>query len=252
MKNFEIVVDEEWEWYIGQLFYQVLKEIKKPEVVVELAPGFRHKIALALKEIDFNGEIFIIDSNPQAIEYVKEKYKEILPNANINCICKSFCDAFSFLPEKIDLFLANHALDDMIIEQYISKEKYNSLHNCSYDNDLFMEAWKSLIKNDEERKRIPLQIYSLFKKFFSEKDVEFAVISQYRSNKFFLGKDDEIDNMVRNCFNLIKDDFDNDTVLLKKALSFLPFGNDERYLGKELLDNTQNHKNWIAGKPKYK
>ena len=35
-----------------------------------------------------------------------------------------------------------------------------------------------------------------------------------------------------------------------KILDFYPFGDDERYRGKYLLDNTQNAKNWIVGKCK--
>ena len=35
---------------------------------------------------------------------------------------------------------------------------------------------------------------------------------------------------------------------LNKILDFFPFGDDERYRGEYLLNNTQNAKNWIIGK----
>ena len=55
--------DDEWEWYIGQIFAQIIKNVYKGELknVVEIAPGFRYKIAYALKEINFKGKIYIIE-----------------------------------------------------------------------------------------------------------------------------------------------------------------------------------------------
>ena len=39
-----------------------------------------------------------------------------------------------------------------------------------------------------------------------------------------------------------------DNEYVNKILDFYPFGEDERYRGNYLLDNTQNAKNWIVGK----
>ena len=71
--------DAEWEWYIGQLYSKLIKNlfIKRINCVVELAPGFRHKIADALKELDFKGTIYVIDNSSDVLTYVKKKYKEI-------------------------------------------------------------------------------------------------------------------------------------------------------------------------------
>ena len=43
--------DDEWEWYIGQIFAQIIKNVYKGELksVVEIATGFRYKIAYSLK-----------------------------------------------------------------------------------------------------------------------------------------------------------------------------------------------------------
>ena len=48
-----IKVDEEWEWYIGKLYTKLIKGHCdfKINTVVEFAPGFRHKIANALKDL---------------------------------------------------------------------------------------------------------------------------------------------------------------------------------------------------------
>ena len=75
-KNYNIA-DAEWEWYIGQLYYQLIKNLYKDDIkcVVELAPGFRHKIADALKETNFTGTIYVIDYSEDVLNYIQEKYK---------------------------------------------------------------------------------------------------------------------------------------------------------------------------------
>ena len=77
------------------------------------------------------------------------------------------------------------------------------------------------------------------------------IMSQYKSNSYFLGESNYIDKIVDECFNKIKKLTTTDDKLVNNLLDFYPFGdNDERYNGKYLTDNTQNAKNWIAGEIK--
>ena len=48
------------------------------------------KIAYALKDLGFQGNLYVIDTNTEVLEYINEKYNSILPNAKIICINKSF------------------------------------------------------------------------------------------------------------------------------------------------------------------
>jgi len=57
----------------------------------------------------------------------------------------------------------------------------------------------------------------------------------------------EMDQITENCFNRIKKLIAMDNEYVNAILDFYPFGDDERYRGKYLLDNTQNAKNWIVG-----
>ena len=59
-----------------------------------------------------------------------------------------------------------------------------------------------------------------------------------------------MDEITEQCFNKIKELVIMDNTHINKILDFYPFGDDERYMGKYLLDNTQNAKNWIVGKYK--
>ena len=89
-----------------------------------------------------------------------------------------------------------------------------------------------------------------FEKLVNQKQIDFAIISQYKSNLFLKDKSLPMEKITQACFGKIKKLFDCDDEKINQMLKVYPFGEDERYLGKELLDNTQNAKNWIVGKTK--
>ncbi len=250
-KNYNIA-DDEWEWYIGQLYYQLIKNLYKDElkIVVELAPGFRHKIADALKELKFKGDLYVIDSSEDVLNYVKDKYQEILPEANIICINQKFEDSVNLLPKEIDLFLSNHSIDDLIISKY-SNNQYNEEKNNELLFDDLLELWKKLYNDQNSVTRITKEVINEFANLFKTKSIKLIIIAQYKSNLYFLGKSNYMDEIVEKCFNEIKQLTDTNNELINELLDFYPFGKeDERYNGKYLTDNTQNAQNWIVGKRK--
>ena len=199
-KNYN-TADAEWEWYIGQLYYQLIKNLykKKIKCVVELAPGFRYKIADALKELNF------------------------------------------------DLFLSNHSVDDLIISNYSNEEYNEESNNDLLYNDLLI-LWEKLYHDSSSVKKITSEIVKIFNELFTNKNIGLVIMSQYKSNSYFLGKSNYMDEIIEHCFNDIKILTDTDDTLINKLLNFYPFGkDDERYNGKYLTDNTQNAKHWIAG-----
>lgn len=246
----EKIADDEWEWYIGQLFARLIEKVHKGkiETVVELAPGFRYKIAYGLKKLDFSGYIYVIDTNLEVLEYVKDKYSELLPKANVICINSTFENCFEMIPKEFDLFLSNHSIDDMIIAEFMEKSYTNNLGNDDF-RDILSDAWIELGKNKEIIKQITNHVYLSFNKFFDEKNIGTIIMSQYKSNLYFKDKFTEMDEITENCFNKIKQLVKMDNENINKVLDYYPFGeDDERYNGKYLLDNTQNAKNWIVGK----
>lgn len=245
------IADDEWEWYISKLFSKIIEKISKDKIknVVEIAPGFRYKIAYALKWRNFDGNLYIIDSNKDVIDYVKQKYTSILPKAKIICINKEFELAFNNVPNKIDLLLSNHCIDDMIISEFMKSDYTENLINQNF-KDILTNAWIELGKDDTKINEISNKIFSIFEKFFSNKKIENIIISQYKSNLYFKDEFKEMDEITAKIFNKIKNLVNMDEEYINKILNFYPFGDDERYRGKYLLDNTQNAKNWIVGSVK--
>lgn len=238
------IADDEWEWYVGKLFSKLIKDnLKDIKTVVELAPGFRYKIAYALKDVNFNGTIYIIDSDNNVINFVKEKYKEILPDCNIICINKTFENSIEYLPKKINLFLSNHSIDDLLI--------FQNLDNTTSDlKKSIMEAWKEIITNQNNYYQKSNNVYNTFLKLKKEKEIDFIIMSQYKSNIFLEAINDNIYNYINDTFQKIKLlTNSNDKIINNSIAKYFPFGEDEeRYNYKELLDNMQNAKHWICGK----
>ena len=213
--------------------------------------GFRYKIAYALKEIKFKGNLYIIDTNTEVLEYVKEKYKMLIPEAKIICINKNFEDAFNDVPNDFDLLLSNHCIDDMIISEFMQHYYNKNLNNDNF-KDMLTEAWIELGKDKTKIDEISNKVFSTFEKFFLDKKIGTIIMSQYKSNLYFKDEFKEMDEITESCFNRIKQLIAMDSEYVNKILDFYPFGDDERYRGKYLLNNTQNAKNWIVGKIKYK
>lgn len=171
----------------------------------------------------------------------------IIPQAKIICINKNFENSFDDIPNEFDLLLSNHCIDDMIIAEYMQSCYNKNLNNENF-RDMLTQAWIKLGKEAIKVDEISNKVFSIFEKFFSNKKINTIIISQYKSNLYFKDKFKEMDEITEKCFNRIKNLVTMDNEYINKILDFLPFGNDERYKGEYLLDNTQNAKNWIVGK----
>ena len=137
----------------------------------------------------------------------------------------------------------------MIISEFM-QNYYNKNMNNDKFKDILTEAWIALGKDERKINEITSKVFSVFEKFFRDKKMKYVIMSQYKSNLYFKDEFKEMDEITESCFRRIKELIIMDDEYLNKILDFYPFGDDERYTGKDLLDNTQNAKNWIVGKIK--
>ena len=245
-----IKVDEEWEWYIGKLYTKLIKAHSNFEIntVVEFAPGFRHKIANALKDLNFKGTIYVIDSNEEAMVYIKEKYETILPSSKVICINKDFEDAIEDLPKQVDLFLANHSIDDMIIEEYLDKkDRKIAFDNTEISKKTLLDKWALLEKDVYMQDKIKNIIYLKWLKFFNSVDIKLIVMSQYNSNDYFMDNS-YIGKITSDLFNRLKEFTSSDDEKIASLLNYYVKEDDDRFKDKYLMNNTQSARNWIVGK----
>lgn len=170
----------------------------------------------------------------------------LIPEAKIICINKNFEDAFDEVPNEFDLLLSNHCIDDMIISEFMQNYYDKNLNNDNF-KDMLTEAWIELGKDITKIDEISNKVFSIFKKFFLNKKIGTIIMSQYKSNLYFKDEFKEMDEITESCFKRIKELVTMNNEYINGILDFYPFGEDERYRGKYLLDNTQNAKNWIVG-----
>lgn len=137
-------------------------------------------------------------------------------------------------------------IDDLIISNYSNSEYNEECNNELLFNDL-LKMWKKLYYDKKSVDSISSKVLGDFISLFNNKNIKMVIMSQYKSNSYFLGKSNYMDEIVDESFNKIKQLTDTDDKIINKLLDFYPFGKeDERYNGKYLIDNTQNAKNWIT------
>lgn len=249
--NKVIDYDDYFEEYMGLIYSRIIKQnkIKNIKTVVEFAPGFRYKIAYALKKINFDGIVYIIDSNESVLNFVGEKYKNILPNAEIILINKDLIDSINFLPQSIDLFLANHCIDDMIISKYLEGKKLeDAFNNTKESKQILINCWNELKEEDNVLFNIKEHVYNDLIKMFKEINFRLIVMSQYKSG-YYMNQKNYVEELSKTIFDKLKLNIDTNIKNLEEALSF-DFEDFDVALneGFSLKENIQFADNWIAGR----
>ena len=245
--------DDYFEEYMGKVYYNIMSvnDLSNIKTIVEFAPGFRWKIAYALKNINFSGTIFIIDSNKSVTEFVRKKYSEILPNSKIVVINKDLVDSIGLLPKNIDLFVANHCVDDMIISKYlVGKKLEDAFNNTTKSKEILINCWNELKEEDNLLFNIKENVYNDLTLFFESINFKFIIMSQYKSG-YYMNQKNYVEDLSKTIFDKLKTKIDINIDNLKEALSF-EFEDFDVALneGFSLKENIQFYDNWIAGKYK--
>jgi hypothetical protein len=240
-------MDPYFENYMGLLFSNIIKQSKNTEIktAVEFAPGFRIKGAYSLRKIGFKGTLYVLDTNDNVLEYIKEIYQIVLPEANIICLKNSLKDSLKYLPQEIDLFLANHPLDDMIIYEYLGNKSVSAFNNTVDSKTHLYNAWGKILENQEIDK-ITNIVFNEWKYFLHNIKIKLFILSQYKS-AYFKGKENISDTLTKELFEKLKIYLNSDDCLIDKAFDFEFADFDEaKEEGFHLKDNIQNSKNWIV------
>jgi len=242
--DFHRLVDDEWEWYIAQLFFSIIKGFHTGKIdnVVEICPGYRHKIGIALSQLNFKGNLFIVDNSSHVTEFIKKKYFMLLPKVNIVHINKRLQDCFDDLPKDIDLFLGNHSFDDMVINNYNVCFGAGGITN----REDLLRRWEELSRKPNKIEEIKRDLVNVFMDLIESKNINTTIMSQYKSNAYF-AEIDIIDIITKPIFTKIKNLYAVDNDKISTCLNFFPFGIQNKiYNDKKLLANTQNAENWLV------
>ncbi len=238
-----------YEQCMGNVYYEIINSFLfgKISSIVEFAPGFRSKISYALEKLGFDGTLYVIDSNEKVLDYIKEKYKKIIPKANVITINLDLANSINVLPKQIDLFLSNHCIDDMIINNYIEA---NNLQNI-FDNkentyEKLNNYWIDLNNNEELLNILINKAYIDLSNVFKTISFKLIVISNYKS--WFYYKINNIPEVQAfKVLELLKNNF-KDIYEIDNILKEIEFNHDEKLDGTASIDdNILNKENWLVG-----
>ena len=153
------------------------------------------------------------------------------------------------LPKNIDLFLANHSIDDMIVSKYLENKRLEAaFNNVKESKGILLNCWEELKENDKCLSSIIDVIYNELSDFFLKVHPKFIIMSQYKS-AYYMKQKNYVEELSKGLFDKLKSLINTDVNLLKEALDFEFEDFDvAKNEGFSLKENIQYYDNWIAGR----
>lgn len=177
-----------WQDYIATVWagFFCLHKLSTNAVVIEVGPGFSGKIGRGLAQINFEGTLYVVDQDINAIDFICLYYKEILPNACIIRVNQTLASWRSGLPKQVDALLMNHLLDDLILhaalppglEEVVFSNMHPGQASCQTE---VQTTWESILNNSKWRDQLTLQVVSQLKYLLKWVKPSLFGMNQYES-----------------------------------------------------------------------
>jgi hypothetical protein len=178
-----------WDTYMAKVWLSLLKycDISPLSTIIEIAPGTSRKIGLALSEIHFRGQIYIVEPCQLLLEKVSNQYKQMLPLAKIVPIDAKLVECYESIPKHADFILSNHPIDDMLISYETNKKEQDQLFEWTLSGDLdlpaiFLKKWLMLTSNMDQLLTAKSEVEKEWKQSILFMQPRNVIISQYASD----------------------------------------------------------------------
>lgn len=259
----ELNIDSNWEMYMSVLWSNLFEKynLNTNGNVVEIAPGVRYKIGLALKHIGFKGNLYIIEPHKPTLDIVVKKYKELLPNSNIIGINCKFDKSIKHLPKHLDAIVGNHCLDDIVIGEYLNNSEFEFVFNAKNkmeSQDFLVKKWDELYNKRSRLNAIKNKTINNLVTCIETFNPKIVFLSQYYSSFYYNnGEVCVADTVGREILTQIKQKFIIDESKLQKTFDSIDIGSDTRCAAPNdplwnspiSLNNTHSSSNWLVGIP---
>ena len=112
-----LMVTDGWNGRIGTVWATLLSahSLDRRGRVIEVGPGFADKVGLGLAGRGFGGTLYVVEPNKAARDWIARRYRELLPEADIVTVAEPIPSADRLLPDRVDLVVMNHVLDDLVL-----------------------------------------------------------------------------------------------------------------------------------------
>ena len=183
---------ESWNLAIAHKWADFMTTLRVPRsgIAVEVAPGDTNKIGKALELYGFTGRLYVIEPNQRALESITSQYRESLKGVDVVPVGMTLGDSSrKVLPKSLDLVLANHPLDDMILGTWLHKlegkefEHYFDVLYAKFPNKTIAN-WEAITSDAKLLREIQEGVLNEWKDLFCNNHPHWTLISQYKSYFF--------------------------------------------------------------------
>jgi len=133
--------------YAAETWQQIFKTIdfSKIHKIIDLCPGWSPKIEMALLKTSFDGELIIIDKSIENIYFFKKLFEPFNSNFKVKTINKNLSEGCK---HKCDLIVANHIIDDLLLDLFFCKNNLNSWNESFFEKPEMMEKiWVKILED---------------------------------------------------------------------------------------------------------
>jgi hypothetical protein len=145
---------EAWGQHVGHFWAgQLRRYLDLTSTVAEVGPGFSTKVGFGLAELGFQGSVILVEPNGPARIWAEDRYRRLLPNADIEAIPFPVPEAGQLARKNVDLLLANHILDDLLLNTYVKSPYadriFSEMHSGAECSEAFITTWHQLCATTE-------------------------------------------------------------------------------------------------------
>jgi hypothetical protein len=160
-------------------------DVSPASTAVEVGPGFAAKVGFGLAELGFRGTLTVVEPNDAARSWVAARYRRLLPRAEVLAVAESVPGATSIAEHPIDLLLANHFLDDLLLNAAVSPGEgarlFSQMRPGAECSGAFVETWRLLFRTPERLNALVGRVAEDFSHFVGALRPGLMVLNHYPS-----------------------------------------------------------------------
>lgn len=254
--GFEIMgTYEAWDKYMGHIWYNMLTfcNLQEESTVIEFACGNSTKLGIALNKSHFKGQLYLVDPCLLVLEELGKKCQKLLPEANIHLLPKTLNTALKELPTNPDFIVANHALDDMLLEASAGDAKCDffqwSLHKNEDLSLIYQDRWELLLKNEERLSATKEKTICNLIKVIHELRPKHFIVNQYPSYVLTKNNLNSLNKHAKDVLLQLKSNYA--AQIVKKEIIQVLLNANKNYNNLQIGTEVLNAENWVVLQESY-
>ncbi len=152
---------------------------------VEVGPGFAAKVGFGLAELGFRGTLIVFEPNDAARSWITARYQRLLPRAEVLAFPASVPCTAPIATRSIDLLIANHLLDDLLLNAAVPPGEgarlFAQMRPGTPCSGAFAETWKRLLRTPGHLDGLVGRVAEDFSRFVHGVRPGLVVLNQYPS-----------------------------------------------------------------------